>query len=1063
MAIEQLDGGYLRAIVDEFPDGVLIAREDDEVLFANETLGQILGKPSTEIQGQTLTSVLAAFESGVSIERIDREGGTLTEGTVRHDGRSFVLSSAELPSEEGRLRLLTVRPTAERGRDDDFFQRAFESANDAILVFDPSRDEFLDCNPSATELLGYSRTELLSMGPSDVHPHEMDAFQSFVDDVLRDGGGWTDELSCYTCDGDTLPAEISASRVTVDGRPCVLASIRDISKRKRFERRMETLTETTRELMTAHSVGEVGEITLEFVERVLDCPVSAVWEYDPDGNRLVPVVVSEEAQKVTEEPLADLTFAIEPGTAEMSVFRTGEAVFYDDYTTVADPAHPNLSLAERFVLPLGDHGLLTVCSTAPDRITPSMRDVFRVVAGNTETALDRLDSQRELRRRSTAMEAASDGIAILNEDGKFVFVNPAYADIFGYTDSDALVEAGWQELLDEQSIQRMEETVLPAVETEGTWRGELSGVRQDGSSVDLGVAVTGLDDGGYVNVCSDITEQKRQQRRLEALNELDHELMQASDRETITRLGTETVTDCLPFNIAAVRLFDETANSLELEHLTDSAERLLADRPAYDLESTYAGTAYRRGEPVVREPTADDLQTEHASLHVPLREYGTLSVLATDRREFEEDTVEFVRLVGTALGIAFERFEREQELREGRDELTRRNRINGVIRDIIQSLVEAGTRDEIERVVCQRLTDTDLYEYAWIGETDLDEETVVPRVSAGVDTDRLRVTAGMDLFETGTETVLDAVRNRRIETVRQYHVDEGSVSEPAVRDPEHVEVVAAVPLTYESQVYGVLVVGTTRTGTFEQSVEAEFELLSEVAGFAINAVRNRQLLLSNRITELKFEVRDRRNVVVAVSEELDCKCRLEIAEPTDGGGVRCYARLRELDGDTPAERIQSLDGIEEANVVGDRSSECLLEIVQTEQLAQQLARAGANVRTAVADSGEGEVVLEVAHSADIREIVDTFRSLYPDSELVAKRERERTGQSVDGFRATVEESLTDRQRSVLENAYRAGYFDWPRESTAEEVADRIGISAPTLHQHLRLAERKLLSALLDEE
>ncbi|MFC7046301.1 helix-turn-helix domain-containing protein [Halobacteriaceae archaeon GCM10025711] len=56
--------------------------------------------------------------------------------------------------------------------------------------------------------------------------------------------------------------------------------------------------------------------------------------------------------------------------------------------------------------------------------------------------------------------------------------------------------------------------------------------------------------------------------------------------------------------------------------------------------------------------------------------------------------------------------------------------------------------------------------------------------------------------------------------------------------------------------------------------------------------------------------------------------------------------------------------------------------------------------------------------------------------------------------------LTDRQRAALEAAYFSGYFDWPRGSTAEEIADSLGISSPTFHQHFRKAERKLLESIL---
>jgi predicted DNA binding protein len=59
------------------------------------------------------------------------------------------------------------------------------------------------------------------------------------------------------------------------------------------------------------------------------------------------------------------------------------------------------------------------------------------------------------------------------------------------------------------------------------------------------------------------------------------------------------------------------------------------------------------------------------------------------------------------------------------------------------------------------------------------------------------------------------------------------------------------------------------------------------------------------------------------------------------------------------------------------------------------------------------------------------------------------------------DELTDRQREALEAAYRAGYFEWPRESSAEEVAGTLDISRPTFQGHLRKAEDAVLAALFE--
>ncbi len=53
-------------------------------------------------------------------------------------------------------------------------------------------------------------------------------------------------------------------------------------------------------------------------------------------------------------------------------------------------------------------------------------------------------------------------------------------------------------------------------------------------------------------------------------------------------------------------------------------------------------------------------------------------------------------------------------------------------------------------------------------------------------------------------------------------------------------------------------------------------------------------------------------------------------------------------------------------------------------------------------------------------------------------------------------TLSERQREVFELARRRGYYTWPREVSASDLADELGISKATLLEHLRKAEAKLL-------
>ncbi len=91
-------------------------------------------------------------------------------------------------------------------------------------------------------MLGYSRADLLATPISAIHPHEMPALIAFAESVLREGHGTTNELSCLTKQGDTLPSEMSASTVEIGGQAHMISLVRDISARKRAEQAADERT-----------------------------------------------------------------------------------------------------------------------------------------------------------------------------------------------------------------------------------------------------------------------------------------------------------------------------------------------------------------------------------------------------------------------------------------------------------------------------------------------------------------------------------------------------------------------------------------------------------------------------------------------------------------------------------------------------------------------------------------------------------------------------------------------------------------------------------------------------
>lgn len=58
--------------------------------------------------------------------------------------------------------------------------------------------------------------------------------------------------------------------------------------------------------------------------------------------------------------------------------------------------------------------------------------------------------------------------------------------------------------------------------------------------------------------------------------------------------------------------------------------------------------------------------------------------------------------------------------------------------------------------------------------------------------------------------------------------------------------------------------------------------------------------------------------------------------------------------------------------------------------------------------------------------------------------------------------LTERQMEILQLAYKLGYFNDDRGITLSQLADKLGISAPTLEEILRRALRKVVKYYLDK-
>jgi diguanylate cyclase (GGDEF)-like protein/PAS domain S-box-containing protein len=133
----------------------------------------------------------------------------------------------------------------------------------------------------------------------------------------------------------------------------------------------------------------------------------------------------------------------------------------------------------------------------------------------------RKEAEEKLRLSATVIEHIADGVVVLDAEGTIVAVNPAFTQITGYTEAEAMgrdrtltrsgrheqsfYEEMWQEQMDK-----------------GFWRGELWSVRKNGEMYLEFLTVSAVRDTRgrathYVGVFSDITKAKESQEKLDHL------------------------------------------------------------------------------------------------------------------------------------------------------------------------------------------------------------------------------------------------------------------------------------------------------------------------------------------------------------------------------------------------------------------------------------------------------------------------------------------------------------------------------------------------------------------
>ncbi|WP_340100658.1 GAF domain-containing protein [Salinibaculum salinum] len=434
--------------------------------------------------------------------------------------------------------------------------------------------------------------------------------------------------------------------------------------------------------------------------------------------------------------------------------------------------------------------------------------------------------------------------------------------------------------------------------------------------------------------------------------------------------------------------------------------------------------------------------------------YGVLCCwIARESVSFTDWETAFVELVANWIGSEYQR-------QQYTDRLAALNELNTVAREITDAVIDQSTRGEIEQTVCEHLAATESYLFAWVGDVDVATQTVDLHAEAGVEgyLDDITITVDPD-DERSDGPTGRALRTGEVQVTRDIRTDDRHDPWRGYLQTFDVRSSAAIPVVHEGSLYGVLNVYAGRPHAFEGEEATVLRQLGEVVGHAIAATERKQALMSDEVVELEFQIPALR---ATFDTKMSLPGRVELAHAVP---VRDDEYL--IYGTATAEGMESLQRFVdvvphwESVTTHGEGVEGNFELRLSEPpVLSAVASVGGYINRAILDDGELTLSLRLSPSADVRRVIDAVQTAHPTAELLKRRQRTLINESTDGLESTLTETLTDRQRTVLQAAYHAGFFEWPRDVSGETIAESLDISAPTFHQHLRKAEQTVFETLL---
>lgn len=349
------------------------------------------------------------------------------------------------------------------------YRAIFNSANDAIIVHDVETLRILSVNHKACQMFGYTQQEFEKISVPDLAADVPAVIQEStlqrVKQIVTEGPQLFEALSKRK-DGSKFWTEINLRQAIIEGCKCLLAIVRDISKRKEIEAHQQLagqiLNCLNRKSEEEDLVRDVLRLIREFTgldavgirhRRGDDFPYLAVDGFPDDfvkaENYLCshdeageltcdssgrPVIECVCGNVLTGRTDATLPFFTEGGsfwtnnTTELLVCNPPKALRLSIRNQCNRAGYESLAL-----IPLrsGDEivGLLQLNDTRPGRFTPEMVRFFEEIGASIGIGMARIQAEHEVENIAKFPSENPHPVLRITKDGTVLYANTAGSEL----------------------------------------------------------------------------------------------------------------------------------------------------------------------------------------------------------------------------------------------------------------------------------------------------------------------------------------------------------------------------------------------------------------------------------------------------------------------------------------------------------------------------------------------------------------------------------------------------------------------------------------------------------